>query len=124
MPAPPKLAGYEGSFIPGWSVRRAWLLSLLLCTAIAVLDALLGRSVALIGLLAFGPCCALLTGRWARTALTGLLALGLAVALGVPDGAWGTEEHVVFILAVGLVTVATVGAAVVLERVTRRTSAQ
>jgi hypothetical protein len=44
-----------------------------------------GPRIILIGLLACGPCCALLTGRWAPTASVSVLALGLGVVLGVPD---------------------------------------
>jgi hypothetical protein len=41
------------------------------------------------GLLILGLCCAVLTGRWSRTAWSGALAFGLAVVLGIPDGIWG-----------------------------------
>jgi hypothetical protein len=68
----------------------------------------------LIGLLIIGPCSVLLTGRWVRTGLTGLLAIGLAVALGIPDGIWGTGTHLAFLAAVAVVTLtATLAAAVI-----------
>ena len=66
---------------------------------VAAADAALGHRVVLIGLLIVGPCCALLTGRWLPTSLTGLWVIALAVVLGVPDGIWGTGIHLVFLAA-------------------------
>jgi cation:H+ antiporter len=91
----------------GWSANRLWALSLALCVVISVADALSGERLILIGLLIAGPCCAALTGRWPRTALSGALAVGLAVLLGVPDGVWGTATHLAFlgsVLVIALVT--------------------
>jgi hypothetical protein len=56
------------SLLPGWPVRRVWMLSLLLPALVAGVDAALGPVVVLIGLLIVGPCSALLTGRWRPTA--------------------------------------------------------
>ena len=56
------------SLLPGWSVGRLWKLSFILCSAVAACDAASGPRLILIGLLIVGPCCALLTGRWALTA--------------------------------------------------------
>jgi len=55
---------------------------------VAAADAGLGHRVVLTGLLIIGPCSKLITGRWIPTGLTGLCAIGLAVALGIPDGIW------------------------------------
>jgi len=81
---------------------------------------LLGHRVVLIGLLIIGPCCALLTGRWVPTALTGLWVIGLAVILGVPDGIWGTTTHLAFLGAVIVVALATTVAAAVIRNVKRQ----
>ena len=71
----------------------------------------------LIGLLITGPCCALLTGRWRRTAPTSAVALGLGVALGVPDGVFATYIQYAFLAAIGVVAVcATTGAALIEQR--------
>jgi hypothetical protein len=72
----------------GWSANRLWVLSFVLCAVVAAVDALLGHRLVLIGLLIVGPCCAVLTGRCSRTALTGAWAVGLAVVLGLPDRIW------------------------------------
>ena len=81
---------------------------------------LLGHRVVLIGLLIIGPCCALLTGRWVPTGLTGLWVIGLAVILGVPDGIWGTTTHLAFLGAVIVVALATTVAAAVIRNVKRQ----
>ena len=94
------------SLVPGWLVGRLWLLGLTVTAVIAAADAALGTRVVLIGLLIAGPCCVLLTGRWVPTGLTGLWATGLAVALGVPDGVWGTYTHLAFLAAVAVVAMA------------------
>ena len=110
-------AASGGSLLPGWSPARLWRLSVLLCLVVAGCDAASGRHLILIGLLIVGPCCALLTGRWVRTALAGAWALALGALDGVPDGIWGTREHLTFLAAVGIVAVtATLGAAVIQRR--------
>jgi cation:H+ antiporter len=102
------------SLLPGWSVRRLWILGLALCFIVTVTDAGLGRRVVLIGLLVIGPCCVLLTGRWVPTGLTGLWAIGLATVAGFPDGIWGTAIFVAFLAAVAVVScVSTVAAALI-----------
>jgi hypothetical protein len=58
----------------------------------------------------------LLTGRWVPTGLSGLLVVGFAVILGVPDGIWGTATHVAFLLAVTIVAAATTASAAVIGR--------
>ena len=59
------------SLITGWSVRQLWYLALAISSVVAAIDAILGHHVILIWLLVVGPCCALLTGHWARTATAG-----------------------------------------------------
>jgi hypothetical protein len=67
-----------------------------------------------VGLLIVGPCCAVLTARRRRTALTGVLALGLGVGLGVPDGVFATCVQYAFLAAIGVVTLcATLAAALI-----------
>ena len=82
---------------------------------VAGTDAALGHRVILIGLLVAGPCCVLLTGRWVMTGLTGLWVIGLAVALGIPDGIWGTATHLAFLGAVAAVALVSTLAAAVIE---------
>jgi hypothetical protein len=81
---------------------------------VAAADAGLGHRVVLIGLLIVGPCSVLLTGRWVLTGLTGLFAIGLAVALGIPDGIWGTSTHLAFLAAVTVVALAATLAAAII----------
>jgi cation:H+ antiporter len=102
------------SLLPGWTVGRLWLASLAMPGLVAGIDAAFGPRVVLIGLLIVGPCGALLTGRWMPTALAGLWATGLAVALGLPDGIWATATHLAFLAAVGSIALtATLAAAVI-----------
>jgi cation:H+ antiporter len=110
------LAGRHESLVPGWSVARLWRLSVLLCFAVAAVDAATGRRLVLIGLLIVGPCCALLTARWRRTAASGVLALGLGVVLGVPDGVLGTTVQFVFLAAVAVVALCATGSAALIQR--------
>jgi cation:H+ antiporter len=107
---PQGLAGAR-SLLPGWTVGRIWLVGLGMTLFVAATDAALGSHVVLIGLLIVGPCVVLLTGRWIPTGLTGVLAAGLAVALGIPDGIWGTTTHLDFLAAVVAVALATTVAA-------------
>jgi hypothetical protein len=103
------------SLLAGLSVRRVLLTGLGLSILVAAADAVLGPRLVLIGLLIVGPCCALLTGRWALTAFTGLSVMGLATVLGVPDGIWGTSTHLTFLAAVGTVAVVSTAAAAVIQ---------
>jgi cation:H+ antiporter len=106
------------SLLPGWPVRRLWILGLVLTATAAAADAALGARVVLIGLLIIGPCSVLLTGRWVPTGITGLWAIGLAVVLGIPDRIWGTYTHLAFLAAVAVVALANTAAAAIIE--TRR----
>jgi cation:H+ antiporter len=102
------------SLLPGWSAGRLCALSLAACCTVAACDAASGPRLILIGLLAAGPCGALLTGRWAPTAAVGGLALTLAVILGVPDQIFATITQYTFLAAVAAVAVtATVSAAII-----------
>jgi diguanylate cyclase (GGDEF)-like protein/PAS domain S-box-containing protein len=79
-----------------------WLAIVLLATtAIAVGDALSPES-AFIGLLLVGPLLASVRLGARATALVGLYAVGLAVALGVPPGIFGEGEHAFRVVLVGL----------------------
>ena len=99
--------------LPGWNAGRLWTLSLALCLIIAACDAATRPHLILIGLLICGPCCALLTARWAPTAASGVFALALGVALGVPDQIFATFIQYAFLSAITAVTAtATAGAAV------------
>jgi hypothetical protein len=93
-------------------------LSLLLSALAAGIDGAAGHIV-LVGLVITGPCCALLTGRWPPTALTGTWATGLAVILGIPDGIWATRTHLTFITAVICVAATTTAAAAVISKISR-----
>jgi cation:H+ antiporter len=99
------------SLLSGWTVGRLWVASLCLSALVATVDAALGPRVVLIGLLIVGPCGALLTGRWVPTGLAGLWATGLAMALGLPDGIWGTATHLAFLIVVGTIALTTTVAA-------------
>jgi cation:H+ antiporter len=104
------------SLLAGWSITRVWYLAIAISSLIAITDAILGTNVVLIGLLIAGPCCALLTGRWARTGVAGAWATALAVLLGLPDGIWGTTTHFVFLAAVVIVALVSTSSAAIIER--------
>ena len=93
-----------------------WPASLAVCAVVATVDAVTGHRIILMGLLAAGPCCALLSGRWRRTAATGLLALGLGVLLGVPDHVFATYTQYAFLAAIAVVAVTATGGTAVIER--------
>jgi hypothetical protein len=80
---------------------------------IAACDAASGPHLILIGLLACGPCCALLTARWPLTAVCAGFAVALGIVLGVPDQIFATPVQYAFVAAVAVTgTVSTAGAAV------------
>ncbi len=116
IPPRPRSPLARASLLPGWSVKRLWVLGLALSCVVAATDAVLGARIVLIGLLIVGPCCVLLTGRWVPTGLTGLWVIGLAVVLGFPDGIWGTSTHLAFLGAVVLVAFANTLAAAFIGR--------
>jgi cation:H+ antiporter len=105
------------SLLPGWSIRRVWVLSLALCAAVAAADTATGPHAILIGLLIVGPCCALLTGRWVLTAVVTAVALALGVACGLPDQIFATTTQYAFLAAVAVSGLtATIGAATIQRR--------
>ena len=113
VPARPGGLWQRESVLPGWSIGRLWRLSLIVCGVVAACDAASGPHLILIGLLIAGPCCALLTARWALTAAASGFAVLLGVVLGVPDQIFATITQYAFLAAVAAVgTTATVGAAV------------
>ena len=93
--------------------RPPWRLSLILCGAVAACDAASGPHLILIGLLIAGPCCALLTARWALTAAASGFAVALGIILGLP-GPDLRDRHPVRVpgRGRGVGTTATVSAAV------------
>ena len=104
------------SLLPGWSVGRLWKPSFILCSAVAACDAASGPHLILIGLLIVGPCCALLTGRWALTATASCFAFALGVVLGVPDQIFATVTQYAFLSAVAAVGMTATVSAVILQR--------
>jgi hypothetical protein len=98
-----------------WSVNQVWGVALALCAVIAVTDAILTH-VVLIALLAAGPFCGLLTGRWVRTATVGLWAVTLGLVLGFPDKIWDTRTQLVDLGAVATVALLSTVAATFIER--------
>ncbi len=104
------------SLLRGWSVRRVWGLSLLLSAAIAGCDAASGPRLLLIGLLIAGPCCALLTARWAPTAAASCFTFGLAVLVSIPDRIFATITQYAFLGSLAVVSITAVLGAAVLQR--------
>jgi hypothetical protein len=102
------------SMLPGWDAGRLWKLTLLSCSAVAACDAATGPHLILIGVLAIGPCCALLTARWQLAAAATCYALALGAVLGVPDRIFTTTGQYALLAAVAAAgTAATVGAALI-----------
>ena len=75
----------EPSAVLLWRLGLAW------SVLVAVVDASTGRGIVLSGFVLLGPFCVVFTGRWLRTAVAGVLAICFVVALGIPDGIWGTS---------------------------------
>jgi hypothetical protein len=103
----------------GEPYRRFTLFCLALTTAVAVVDAIDGRHVILIGLLVIGPGMAIATGRARPTALVSLWAIGFAIALGDPDGIWGTHLEFQYAGAVTVAAAISTGVAFLIERRSR-----
>jgi hypothetical protein len=112
LPAPDKR---HQSLLAGWSVNRVWLLAFVLSSLVAAIDAVLNH-VILIPLLAAGPICCLLTGRWVRTATVGIWTIILAILLGVPDEIWGTHVQLVYLGFVIVVSLLSISTATVIEK--------
>jgi len=80
---------------------RGWfVLAMLATTLVAALDVLTGPKVVLIGLLIVGPLIASARTSPADAMLVTLYAVGLAAYLGVPEGIFGTIDHLVRCLVV------------------------
>jgi sigma-B regulation protein RsbU (phosphoserine phosphatase) len=83
--------------------KSRWMLvAVLVTSAIALLNAWTGSRATLLGLLIAGPLLAAVSLDAPRTVIIGLYALGFAVLLGIPDGSFGTTDHLL-----GCLTVAT-----------------
>jgi hypothetical protein len=114
--APPqRRSSGDSSLVAGWPVRTVWGVALAGSSVIAAADAILGHHVILIWLLIAGPCCGLLTGRRAQTAVAGAWAVALAVFLGIPDGIWGTWTHLAFLGPVVIVAVVSSASAAAIQ---------
>jgi hypothetical protein len=111
----PAVRTSDRSLIAWWSVNQVWGVALALCAVIAATDAILTHIV-LITLLAAGPFCGMLTGRWIRTATAGIWAVVLAVLLGFPDEIWDTHTQWVDLGAVAAVALLSTFAATLVER--------
>ena len=112
--------GYTGaSKVWRWVSKYGWRLSVTIMLLITAADALLGSHVILIGLLMIGPCCALFSARRVSTAQAGVIAVGLALLLALPDGIWDTVAQFAFTGAVLLVAIACTWAAGIMESLTR-----
>lgn len=105
----------EQSLLTGMSVGQVWAFALIISSIIAATDAVLTH-VVLIALLAVGPFCGLLTGRWARTAFVGIWAIVLAIPLGLADQIWDTRTQLVDLSVVAAVALLSTFAAVLVER--------
>ena len=81
---------------------RSLLVAVLVTSAIALLDAWTGSRAILLGLLITGPLLAAASLDAQRTAMVGLYALGLAALLGIPDGIFGTSDHLLGCLVVAV----------------------
>ena len=109
----------------GWSPNRLTVLGLVLCAVISALDVLVGHGGVLAGLLIVGPCCGVLTGRWAQTALLATWAVVLVIVLGFADSPWATVTHLVFLAAVVVVgLVCTLSAAIIEWSRSRRSASK
>lgn len=103
------------SLLAGWSVSRVWWLALILSSIVAMADVMLTH-VILIPLLALGPFCPLLTGRWIRTATVAIWTITLGVFLGLPDEIWGTSVQMVYLGFIAATSLMSVSAATVIEK--------
>ncbi|HEY5261682.1 MAG TPA: sulfotransferase [Solirubrobacteraceae bacterium] len=107
--------GADLSLFGGLSIAQISWFALILCSVVAVTDALDSR-VILIPLLVTGPLCGLLTGRWTRTAIAGIWAVVLAVLLCVPDEIWGTSTQLSYLGTVVAAALLSTSAATAIEK--------
>jgi sigma-B regulation protein RsbU (phosphoserine phosphatase) len=80
--------------------NRSLLVAALATSAVALLDLLAGDAAILIGLLIVGPLLAASNLDGWRTSAVAVYALALAILLGLPDGSFGTTDHLVHCLVV------------------------
>lgn len=93
-----------------------WLLPFAVMAVVTVVDVLGGPDVGYTPLLSLGPAFASLAGGMRRTALIGLLALGLGVGLAVYDGILGTRRDNLTLITIAGITAASVLGSVLRER--------
>src|SRR6266487_1756624 len=79
---------------------RSMLVAILVTSVIALLDAWTGDRAILLDLLVAGPLLAAATLDARSTGIVGLYAVAIAVLLGVPDGIFGTTDHLLRCLGV------------------------
>ena len=72
--------------------------------------------VILIPLLVAGPLCAMLTGRWVRTAAVGVWVVALTNLLGVPDEIWDTSAQLTYLGFIAAASLLSASAATVIEK--------
>jgi len=104
------------SAVPGWNAGRLWKIALISSSAVAACDAATGPHLVLIGVLAIGPCCALLTARWQLAATGTCYALALGTVLGVPDHVFATTLQYTLLSAVAAAGLAATAGAALLQR--------
>jgi len=106
----------DPTLIPGWSPNRVALAGVALSILGAAVDASTGHGIVLMPLVALGPYCALLSGRWRLTGIAGLWAILLGVVLAVPDGIWDTRKQADYVGAIAVIAVVATAIAAVVER--------
>jgi serine phosphatase RsbU (regulator of sigma subunit) len=106
------------SRLPGPSDEKGWLvLSFLLATGVAVLDAMVGSEVILIGLLVIPPIVASMRAGMAGTALIAGYCFALAIDAGVWDEFFLSADHLVRVLVIAIVGGLAVWVAQLRERI-------
>src|SRR5215468_10352413 len=90
LPAPPRAV----------SPSRWWVAAGLLTMAVVVGADVLVHDVVLFGALILGPFVAAIGARTRQVAALGVLAVGLAIALGAVDGMFGERDHILRTLVV------------------------
>lgn len=111
MASPERLQGEE--FRPEWPGIEAGsaLVPVAVVTALALVDLLWGRNAVLIGFFVVAPLLAAPLVGPAATASIGLYATAVALLVGVPNGIWGSVDHLLRVLGVGAGSVLAVWAA-------------
>lgn len=105
--------------MPEETVQRSVVLSVLpygVMSVVAVIDLTAGSSVGFLPLVSLGPAFAGLVGGWRRTALVGVIAMLLCLALGLYDGLFAGRRGWTALASVAGVTVAGLVATVMRQR--------